>query len=59
MFNDDIKDLVSDEMRQAAIDYWKYLHPNAAAIPIGEINGIIYAALSAMKNKDLKFQSFI
>ena len=50
MFDDDIKDLVSDEMRQAAIDYWKYLHPKGELIPVGEINGIIHAALSAMKN---------
>jgi hypothetical protein len=38
---------VTDKMRRAAIDYWKSLHPKDALIPIGEINGIIYAALGA------------
>ena len=44
-----IAPLVTDEMRQAAIDYWNKMNPKSAFVPIGEINGIIYAALGASK----------
>jgi len=38
---------VTEKMRQAAIAYWTSLHPRSVLIPVGEINGIIYAALEA------------
>lgn len=41
------RDRVTDKMRAAARAYWMDLHPDAPLIPIGEINGIIYAALEA------------
>ncbi len=46
-----IQDRVTAEMRFAAIDYWLSLHPEGL-IPIGEINGIIYAALGAERLLD-------
>lgn len=37
---------VTSRMRQAAIDYWVSQHPKSSLIPVGEINGILYAALN-------------
>lgn len=42
-----IEERVTGEMRQAAIDYWVKVNTRNCLIPIGEINGIIYAALEA------------
>lgn len=45
-----IAELVTNDMRKAAIAYWESIHPNKQLIPIGDIDGIIYAALSASPN---------
>lgn len=43
---------VTDKMRQAAIDWWAAVHPRSGLIPIGDINGIIYAALGAEQHNE-------
>lgn len=40
--------LVTDEMRMAARNYWTSIHSERQLIPIGEINGILEAGISAM-----------